>query len=100
MPENITSREPKRLYIRADVELRKYGFTPRCPGCEAAGRIVRRDHNETRRKRMEGLMSQRGDAGIDWYAHRVADEAERLVRKMMANCEHENQYHSWPAERT
>ena len=28
--------EPKRVYIRRNVELERYGYTPGCPGCIAA----------------------------------------------------------------
>ncbi len=34
----IAAGGPRRVYIRAGVELRKFGFTPRCEGCDAAHR--------------------------------------------------------------
>ena len=69
----------RRAGIRKE-DVMEFGATPGCPGCTAANRGLRRNHNDTCRKRMEGLMTRFGDVRIDRYAKRVAEEAERQVR--------------------
>ena len=51
--------------------IRRYGHIPGCPGCEASGRGIRRDHNAECMKRIEGFMAQAGDSRIARYAKRV-----------------------------
>ena len=48
----------KRVKIRRDVELVKYGFTPNCVGCDAAIRGAdAQNHTEACRIRIEACMS-------------------------------------------
>ena len=61
------------------------GATPGCPGCTAANRGLRRNHNDTCRRRMEGFMTKFGDARIDRYAKRVAEEAEMWSRSAVVS---------------
>ena len=70
----------RRAGIRRE-DVMEFGATPGCPGCTAANRGLRRNHNDTCRKRMEGFMANFGDVRIDMYAKRVAEEAERQVKK-------------------
>ena len=58
LPEPEVKR--KRVYIRADVELQKYGYTPQCAGCDAAktGEIPARPHSEACRSRITRAMEQ------------------------------------------
>ena len=56
-----TQRGTKRpLYIRPEVELKKFGFTPGCPGCDVVKFNLgyRMKHNETCRAIIEGLVDQ------------------------------------------
>ena len=49
--------ESRRVYIRRDTELKKYGYTDGCPGCIAAqtgGKAV--PHSEACRRRIEEMM--------------------------------------------
>ena len=45
----------RRAGIRKE-DVMEFGATPGCPGCTAANRGLRRNHNDTCRKRMEGKM--------------------------------------------
>ena len=47
----------RRFWIRRNVELRQYGFTDGCPGCEAAEKRAKAvGHTEVCRKRVEAKM--------------------------------------------
>ena len=52
-------QQPRRLYIRANVELTRHGYTRGCPGCEAVihGRRPL-GHTEACRRRIETAMAQ------------------------------------------
>ena len=64
----------RRLGIRkGDVE--SFGATPGCPGCMAAATGIRRDHTANCRKRMEGMLSNKGDLRVERYAQRATQEA-------------------------
>ena len=39
-------------------DIMTHGLTPGCPGCLAANRGIMRNHNDTCRRRIEGLMAQ------------------------------------------
>ena len=50
---------PRRVYIRAGVELKRFGFTANCPGCTAAAEGTDpRSHNEECRTRIEKAMAE------------------------------------------
>eukprot|EP00971_Amphidinium_carterae_P325488 6455761-Amphidinium_carterae.1 len=52
-----TSVRKHRTYLRRDKELRDYGYTKNCPGCEAARLgLPARGHSEVCRKRIEEEM--------------------------------------------
>ena len=59
---SVGSSEPRRVYIRREVELRPraeggYGLTDGCPGCDAArSGLVPRPHSEACRRRIESEM--------------------------------------------
>ena len=51
-------RWTRKVYIRADVELKKFGFTDKCPGCNAVkGGKAPQSHNPTCRARIEAAMN-------------------------------------------
>ena len=55
--ESRTEGLKKRAHIRRAVELRQYGFTEGCPGCEAASKGARElGHSEGSRRRIEANM--------------------------------------------
>ena len=55
--ESRTKGLKKRTFIRRAVELRQFGFTEGCPGCEAAAKGARElGHSETCRRRIEAKM--------------------------------------------
>lgn len=55
--ESRTKGFKKRAHIRRAVELRQYGFTEGCPGCEAASKGARElGHSEACRRRIEAKM--------------------------------------------
>ena len=64
-PDRIIEPAQKRIIRRRAAitkeDVRRYGMTPGCRGCEAANVGKRRDHNGTCRKRMEGLMAKEGN---------------------------------------
>ena len=61
-PPPAAAPEPRRVYIR--VELMKHGFTPGCPGCEAAqAGTPPRGHTEPCRVRIETAMRGDKDGG-------------------------------------
>ena len=50
---------PRRVYIRAGVELKRFRFTANCPGCTAAAEGTDpRSHNEECRTRVEKAMAE------------------------------------------
>ena len=50
--------EPRRVYIRRNVELDRYGYTPGCPGCIAAEtNAAPTNHSAECRARIEAAMS-------------------------------------------
>ena len=50
---------PRRVYIRAEVEIKRYGRTPGCPGCEAiAAGTVAKTHSESCRQRIMDEMKK------------------------------------------
>ena len=52
-------RGPKRVYIRREVELVRYGFTPGCPGCDAARDGGEpKNHTQVCRNRIEQEMAK------------------------------------------
>ena len=62
-PPPAAAPEPRRVYIRR-VELMKHGFTPGCPGCEAAqAGTPPRGHTEPCRVRIETAMRGDKDGG-------------------------------------
>ena len=56
---------PRRVYIRKDIEIHKYGLTPGCPGCTAIlAELRHQPHSEECRKRIEEAMRKDlGDGG-------------------------------------
>ena len=75
-PRRIPEPEDKEVVRRRagikKEDVMEFGGTPGCQGCLAANRGMRRNHNDTCRKRMEGFMAKYGDARIDRCAKRVA----------------------------
>ena len=68
---------PRRLYVRKEVEIEKYGTTPDCPGCIAILRGVRAQaHSEACRRRIEGRMREDDD-----LSKRRLEEARMRVEK-------------------
>ena len=56
-PRTVEDMIPRRVYIRSDVELARYGHTPKCPGCGAALQGAQpRTHSEECRARIESAM--------------------------------------------
>jgi hypothetical protein len=68
LPEPLglgAAAEPKRVYIRKDVELVKYGFTDGCRGCAAAALGERAvGHDETCRLRIERRILEEEEPAI------------------------------------
>ena len=68
-PRNYASG-PRRVYIRRDKELKKYGYTVGCPGCDAArANLSGKDHTEACRERIQSKMEE------DEESKRRLDEA-------------------------
>ena len=68
---------PRRVYIRAAVELSRYGYTLNCAGCEASeagGPGFVKPHTEECRARITQAMSE--DEGL---SSRVREASERLA---------------------
>ena len=59
--EGVSS--PRRVYIRKDVEIQKYGQTPRCQGCLAVATEESISHNSERLKRVDSAMCD--DAAVE-----------------------------------
>ena len=80
LPSKIAAADhsgPRRVYIRAAVELARCGYTPNCEGCEAAeagapGFV--KPHTEECRARIIQAMSE--DEGL---SSRVRDASERMA---------------------
>ena len=53
------SRAPSRMSIRRNKELRLYGYTPGCPGCDAAirGTAIAINHSQACRERIEAAVA-------------------------------------------
>ena len=78
--------EKEAIRRRAGIQkegVMEFGGTPGCPGCTAANRGLRRNHKDACRKRMDGFMARFGDVRIERYAKRVAEEAERQVKRRL-----------------
>ena len=68
----------RRVYIRKDVEIRRYGLTDGCPGCIAiATKSPPQPHNTACRTRIEGEMAKDPD-----FKQRLQE-----ARKRRANAE-------------
>eukprot|EP00971_Amphidinium_carterae_P078309 1549134-Amphidinium_carterae.2 len=80
----------RRVHIRKDVELRAYGYTVGCAGCEMA-RIGAppRAHSEFCRQRIEGEMARDGSLTKrdEVFDERVAAEFERLAKRQATSVE-------------
>ena len=80
LPPRIVAADhsgPRRVYIRAAVELARYGYTPNCAGCEAAEVGIpgsARPHTEECRARITQAMSK--DEGL---SSRVREASERMA---------------------
>ena len=80
LPQKIATADhsgPRRIYIRASVELARYGYTPNCAGCEAAEAGVDgfvKPHTEECRARITQAMSE--DEGL---SSRVRGASERMA---------------------
>ena len=80
LPPKIATADhsrPRRVYIRAAVELARYGYIPNCAGCEAAEAGVPgfvKPHTEECRARIIQAMSE--DEGL---SSRVRDASERMA---------------------
>ena len=69
-----------RTYIRKDIELRKFGYTLGCPGCEAAQAGLRaRAHSEICRTRIEEELSKTEDG-----SERIGETALRAEARLKA----------------
>ncbi|CAK0820942.1 unnamed protein product [Prorocentrum cordatum] len=57
---------PRRVYIRKEIELKRYGFTEGCLGCQAAqrGEKIARNHSEECRGRIQRAMEAEGDTRV------------------------------------
>ena len=76
IPALIRPNLPKRVYIRREVEITKYGMTPNCPGCRAIAAGVRpQSHSEECRKRIEQCMRDDDEA-----ARRLGAAAAKRAR--------------------
>eukprot|EP00971_Amphidinium_carterae_P282631 5611045-Amphidinium_carterae.1 len=84
-PEPTVPRgHSRRVHIRKDVELQAYGYTPGCPGCEAARvGLPARAHNEFCRQRIESEMARDGSLTRrrEAFDDRLASEFERAVKR-------------------
>ena len=70
-----SARGPSRVYIRASVELKKYGFTTGCLGCDAVQLgTAQRPHNEECRARIIKRMAEDPE-----LLHRVLEAELRKV---------------------
>eukprot|EP00971_Amphidinium_carterae_P347420 6489422-Amphidinium_carterae.1 len=68
--------EARRVYMRANVELLKYGYTLNCPGCDAARAGLRaRARSEDCRRRLEDAM--RADTDGTARMQEAEDRARR-----------------------
>eukprot|EP00971_Amphidinium_carterae_P143277 2838616-Amphidinium_carterae.1 len=75
----------RRTYLRRGVEFAQHGYTPHCPGCEAARlRQAPRAHTEMCRRRVERLMgeSEKGrrrleETQVRMDAREVEDDRKR-----------------------
>ena len=67
---------PRRVYIRREVELAKYGYSVRCPGCDAArGGLPTQTHSEECRARIQARMKADEDA-----KQRLVDAEQRRAQ--------------------
>ncbi len=67
---------PRRIYIRREVELKKYGFTDGCRGCEAAAlNLIPVAHSHECRTRIESAMAADDVAKERLEANRAARES-------------------------
>ena len=75
----VEDSKAKNFYIRRDVELTLYGFTPGCAGCDAAqaGKAARRPWEE-RRARIEKAVEEASDS--------FKEEAQVKERLVAARC--------------
>ena len=85
-PRDPEAPSARRVYIRKDVEIKKYGVTVGCPGCIAiSAGGPGRDHNEECRTRVEQLMREDADGGgADRLAEAEARKKERQSKKDQA----------------
>ena len=79
-PATPHARASKAVYLRRDVELARYGYTPSCPGCMAAAFGAQaRPHSEACRARVTAAMREAGDTGrLDESAARHRSRQEVL----------------------
>ena len=78
----VVEKPPKRMYIRAGVELKKYGYTEGCPACkimqQGARHSQRRglNHSEECRTRIEAAMEEDTDQDAK---DRLTENREKYV---------------------
>ena len=64
-PIHPVPSQPRRVYIRKDIELARYGYTDDCPGCMAAALKTKAvGHSAECRARMEREMSAHPEGSI------------------------------------
>ena len=93
LPEKVEEKEPqaRRVYIRRHTELKKYGFTSHCHGCQAAAARGRpQPHSETCRVRIEAEMCKDELRGrvVEAAKRRKVEMAEPAVSPAVEEVEH------------
>eukprot|EP00971_Amphidinium_carterae_P119339 2363772-Amphidinium_carterae.1 len=74
----------RRTYLRRGVEFKTHGYTPNCPGCEAARlHQAARAHTEGCRRRIERLMRETEKGRRRLEETRARMEQRRLLRNVV-----------------
>ena len=76
----------RRVWIRRNVDLRQYGFTDACLGCEAAAKGLKAvGHTEACRSRIEAkMLEDEASAARLWRARERTRNVESLARTRKA----------------
>ena len=103
--EFVTSKQrglKKRVWIRRNVELRQYGFTDGCPGCEAAAKGAQTiGHSDVCRERIEAkMLEDETSAARVWRARERRGETPNVESASSASPSSGEQTHGDKRQRT
>ena len=79
----------RQIDIRRNVELKKYGYSEKCPGCTAANAMAPpQPHSDTCRRRIESAMMEQDSIRVamvgtanDYWSRRSCTRAGRIARE-------------------